>query len=653
MPCIVPTCLRTDEKMISFPDDRTLAARWFTAIEVGCGHSMQLAEPVSNPEVCSSHFIPTGSDIFIYEEPSRFLHRDETCTQISSCRACLAFHPSEDMVSLEDSIGEKSIAYLLEMLDVSVYENNFLKLICLSCIAQIEIFTALRTKFTQSELAYKELLQKSRNVVQYFDIKVEVDSEQVAMVEEETLMQTSMKAEFDVNQDSYDDEYKPVPSRNRSSRTEKRRRGPKKRNSCKLTSNENEKQDEQISLKKKMERKCYICNTVLPDANQLLVHLTKTHPSKTGYKCDECSLEIPLLYAYNRHLSRHDKSERPLKCTMCPMRFVSHFQLKLHENKLHGAKHDVKRGVSKARVMVCDQCGKVSDNRSIKEHIRQVHQKESQPTCNICEKTFTTKPSLERHMLLHTNAKPYSCEQCDATFRRLLDYRHHKSKVHDGVNPHVCSECNQEFKSYQQLYGHKQRVHRNKIPAYQYYQQYETCKLCRLRFAKSGELVEHVQKQHADEQYPMHQCPHCPKTFMMAIRLATHKLIHSDKYVCKECGARQVSAKKLQYHMDVKHPVGRVYTCSGCPRTFTSLHQLTLHSTIHTRGKQFQCDFCTKSFLRKCQLVIHIRTHTGEKPFQCEGCSKRFSDDGTFCKHKKRCQALLARTLAKSEYEEN
>ncbi|XP_053681943.1 early growth response protein 1-like [Sabethes cyaneus] len=101
--------------------------------------------------------------------------------------------------------------------------------------------------------------------------------------------------------------------------------------------------------------------------------------------------------------------------------------------------------------------------------------------------------------------------------------------------------------------------------------------------------------------------------------------------------------------MDLKHPDGRVYTCSDCPRTFTSSHQLNRHVSVHTKGLQFKCEFCTKSFLRKCQLVVHRRTHTGERPHQCDKCLKRFKDGGTFSKHKKKCKALES-TVVEPEY---
>ncbi|XP_053681931.1 zinc finger protein 431-like [Sabethes cyaneus] len=636
MPCIVPTCLRTSKAMRSFPDDRTLAARWFEAIEIGCGYPVQSVNDIQ-PEICSSHFLASAIDS--YEEPSVFVNRYKICNKISSCRVCLAFYPRKDMISLEGSIGEKNISALLESMDMGISKDHFLQLICLPCTAHLDILTSLYTKFTQSEQFYQELIHKSQD----YNTKIETCVMRADSSQEKVIMEIK---ELDLvdNQENSSEESK--PKMRRSSSRLKRSRPLKKENA----NNNNEKKTKRsTNLNKKLERYCYICNTFQTDCNQLMVHLTETHTSEAGYRCEECFLDIPLLSAYNRHLSRHDESGRPIKCSICSVRFVSQLQVKVHENKVHGANHNVKQPQSKTRLMVCDKCGDVFDKRNIKVHMQQVHQIECQPKCNICNKIFTAKVSLERHMLLHTDTKPYNCEECGASFRRLLNYRQHKSMVHEGINPHVCSECNEGFKNYQQLYVHKQKVHDKKPPPSQRYQQYEPCKLCDLRFAKGSLLMEHIQNVHAYEQYPTFPCPHCPKTFMLPSRLATHKLIHSDRHVCTLCGARHAERKKLQYHMDLKHPDGRVYACTVCSKTFTSLHQLNLHIPVHTKGLLFKCEFCSKSFMRKCQLVIHIRTHTGEKPHQCDKCSKRFKDDGTFSKHKKKCKSLGS-TVVEPEY---
>ncbi|XP_053698101.1 zinc finger protein 3 homolog [Sabethes cyaneus] len=647
MPCIVPTCLRSEQNMISFPGDQTLATRWFDAIEIGCGYSMQIASTEPHPEICSLHFTFSNGTACSYEEPSRFIHSDENCIEISGCRLCLTFYPSKEMVAIGGTAGEKRVASLLAATGINFHESNFLQLICIQCIAQIEIFVRLQTNFTQSELGFQNLQQKCQNSVQFPTIKVEV--------KEELLIDQNLV----VSPDTSDHECMPIVDHDHVSQNEQLLEELTDKVSSKSqTTNIKKVKKKTINLREKLERTCYICNTVQSDANQLMVHLIETHTSDTGYRCDECLLNFPLLNMYNRHLSRHNESQLPIKCNVCSMRYSSNYLAKLHENKAHGASHTVKRFENKLREKVCDICGKLMDIRRLKEHIQQVHQKESHPKCDICDKSFVTRGTFRRHMLTHVKPRPYSCDQCDETFRRLLDYRHHKSIVHDGINPHICSECSQEFKNYHQLYVHKQEIHQKNpktvgqnqnFPGSGRYKQCVTCAICRMRFPKSSELIDHVQSVHKEEQYPMLKCPHCPKTFVSSMQLSNHKQIHSGKHDCPECGASHMTKKLLQYHMDIKHSNGRVYDCSDCSATFTSLRQLNLHEVLHTKGKQHQCEFCEKSFLRRFQLVIHTRIHTGEKPFECAGCLKRFGDDRTFCKHKKHCQPLLDKKMAESK----
>ncbi|XP_053689106.1 zinc finger protein 616-like [Sabethes cyaneus] len=488
-----------------FPDDQTLAARWFGAIEVGCGYPVQSVNDIQ-PEICSSHFLV--SDAGSYEEPSIFVYRYKISRKISSCRACLAFYPSEEMLTLESRIGEKNITALLESMDMCISKHHFLQLICLPCVAQLDMLTSLRMKFTQSELNFQHLIETSQN----FNNETETCLTQADSRQREIIIEVETLELVD-KQENRSEENTPKAQQSHSSSCSKRVEPPKQESSSKSQTNNNDKQKKNCSISltsvnQKLERYCYICSTFLTDCSQLMVHLTETHTSETGYRCEDCSLDIHLLTAYNSHLSRHDESERSIKCSICSVRFVSDLQVKVHENKLHGAHHDVNHYLqNKRRFTVCDQCGDVYDKRKIKKHMEQVHQIDCQPKCNICNKTFTAKGSLERHMLSHTDAKPYVCEQCGASFRRLLFYRHHKSMVHDGVIPHVCSVCNEVFKTYRQLYNHRQTVHCNKPSLYQRYKQPEVCKLCSSRFPKGSQLMEHIKNVHADEQYPTLQCP--------------------------------------------------------------------------------------------------------------------------------------------------
>ncbi|XP_055525750.1 zinc finger protein 431-like [Wyeomyia smithii] len=653
MPCIVPTCLRSDKEMMTFPEDRTLASRWLEAIEMGSGHSMELAENECQPQICSLHFMCFDKNGENYEEPSNFIHRNKNCTQISGCRMCLSFHPTEDMVSLKGTLGEQNIAPLLELLEIDFHENQFLRMICLVCLARIEIFASLHTSFRQSEEAFQELLQKSRKT-EFLEVKVEISSPQYDTVGDKY----STESEPNSNQDASDDEYIPKTSRNRKIQDRKiQNRSTRSRsvNPLKISFNNDKKPSEKsLSSKEKIDRNCYICDTIQPDANELMIHLVVNHTSGKCYRCDECSLDFPLLHVYNRHLSRHDDSNKPYKCSICAVRFSSSYLVKIHENRVHNTNHNVKRASFKTHNVVCDQCGKVCDTRRIKEHIQKVHEKSTYTKCTICDKTFSIKASLERHMLVHTKERPYSCDQCDKTFKRLLDYRHHKSLVHEGVNPHVCAICNEEFNHYRLLYNHKQIVHLKKgvkpkgDPSRLIYKQYVPCKLCRMQFSKGSELIAHIQSEHS-EDYPVLECPHCPETFLLPSRLSKHKQIHLEKYMCKICGVHHENKRALESHMDTNHSDGQMFPCSDCSAKFVSRFKLQRHSVVHTKGKQFQCEYCEKSFVQKIQLVIHTRIHTGEKPFECAGCFKRFSDDRTFCKHKKVCKELLSKIAEESE----
>ncbi|XP_058811900.1 zinc finger protein 883-like [Topomyia yanbarensis] len=647
MPCIIPTCNQHEGTMIQFPSHDTLAERWFEAIQLGTGLGMQIEIDPAGLEICDSHFPPAlfecGSS---YREPSRFMNCFGHHVEVSSCRLCMAFYDSSEMISPEAYLEGKPIAaHVYESLNIILQSNGMLKLICQECFTRIEIINTIKRKSAETELAYEQLVRIGQ-AKEHQLVKVEVD-----VKEEMTLDYTEMYDE----EDSID-EWKPNESELSLGDTENIPRRGSRRVKTDLPK---ENAISPIKIKDQVKKTCYICVTVFADANELLLHLTEKHTTKTTYRCEECSLDIPVLVMYNRHLSRHSETERPHKCNDCPLRFASANHCKKHENRVHGGKHNVKIAKNSEIEIVCEVCGKKFSHRGrLNDHIQKVHLKVGIPKCSICERTFTAKFSLERHMLLHTSENPYTCDQCGVSFRRLLDMRHHKSIVHERRNPHVCTECNEEFKSYQALYFHRQRVHlkltKNYVPK-PHIELIEICKLCQKQVATCSELIKHIEQTHENEEYPMIKCAVCPKTFYNTNRLSQHKSIHTDKFACAVCGARHTNSQRLQFHMEAKHPDGRTFDCPTCGNTYTTSRRLAVHVAIHNKEKNLQCEFCPKVFRRKCQLNIHRRIHTGEKPFECVGCLKRFGDDGTFCNHKKRCKAFKAKSehMDDSANEEN
>ncbi|XP_058449903.1 zinc finger protein 883-like isoform X2 [Malaya genurostris] len=640
MPCVVPTCNDYGGTLKRFPDDAMLAGRWLDAIQLGSGVVIETVNDLKHLEVCNMHFVTTLEHSLLdcnYQEPSKFTNCDGSYVEVSSCRLCLAFHRSDDMVEPESRLREKQlISHVDELFNIKLRNDDLLTLICHECFARIEILLSIKQKTAATEVAYQQLVRIGQEQASKV-VKHEAEAFPDNIVKFEVHLEDSLDSELYI--DEKDSNWEPDVSDQSLQDHKNHRTKSMKIVKCKI------KNKRPIRVADTIKRKCYICVSVFADASELLSHLVEIHTTNTVYRCEECSLDIPVLTMFNRHLSRHDAKERPYKCNDCALRFVSPMQRKHHENATHGGNHRIKKCKQAERQIMCEICGKKFRHKcKLNDHIQRVHLKVGIPKCEKCGKTFTTKTSLERHMLLHTNEKPYACDQCDESFRRLLNLRHHKSMVHEGKNPHICPECNVEFQGYQALYWHRKNVHLGGKEAKQQNQQFEVCKLCNIRLEKISELIDHVKREHGDDDYPYIKCSECPRTFINSQRLYQHKSIHTDKFACTICGARHTNSALLQYHMDKKHPDGRTFQCPICGKTYNTTRALTTHVALHTKKKKFICDFCQKPFGRKCELIIHRRTHTGEKPLQCVGCLKRFGDDGTYYKHRKICKAMKAKS---------
>ncbi|KXJ83924.1 hypothetical protein RP20_CCG026951 [Aedes albopictus] len=646
MPCVVPTCGRSEGSFMLFPRDGILSERWFEAIQIGCGILMELDEDrdLSQTEICLWHFgtdeassLEDEEDDHRYREPKLFANGNGEKVEITSCRLCLQFFPRSYVLSADGNLAGSDLkSTIYEALTIAIGEGDFLQHVCIECLARLELLVSIQREFSQAEVEFQELLKSARECS--FDVHSMVKLD--ALIDEERAESTP-EPEYDIVEEIIDDGQTAEKATVRVTITERKKTGPA------VVKVRKKRKQVNLNLVNIMKKKCYICSTVFKDANELSLHLTEMHSGKDGYHCEECSLDFPLLPAYNRHLSRHDKSERPHKCNFCPIRFKSTIQLKAHENRLHGTSHDVNYLPEQPSRIECETCGKVfSYKHKLKMHIRMVHMGSKQPSCNICHKTFTATSSLERHMLLHTNEKPHVCPKCGISFRRALLLRHHMQMEHEGRNPHVCAECQEQFKNYHQLYIHKQVVHLKKPYGGGTKQRkyHLDCKLCKSSHSKTSDLERHIKSDHPGETYPYPQCTDCPRTFLSKTHLDHHKAIHTDKYACQECGKRNTSIQTLQTHMENAHSDVRRYDCPVCiNKSYKTAVSLRQHMATHSHGKKHVCEYCQKGFVRKDHMLIHRRIHTGEKPFQCTNCLKRFNDDASFCRHRKRCLEPMAK----------
>jgi len=75
-----------------------------------------------------------------------------------------------------------------------------------------------------------------------------------------------------------------------------------------------------------------------------------------------------------------------------------------------------------------------------------------------------------------------------------------------------------------------------------------------------------------------------------------------------------------------------LYKCYYCPKTFTSISALTIHSRKHTGDRPFKCAHCGKTFSHNTYLQRHLVTHS-DKPFKCSICTKTFAFCSTLESH--------------------
>ena len=66
--------------------------------------------------------------------------------------------------------------------------------------------------------------------------------------------------------------------------------------------------------------------------------------------------------------------------------------------------------------------------------------------CQICKKSFTTKRTLKLHVkTVHDELKEYQCNICGKTFGNKSKLQFHIKRVHYSIKPHKCVSCYKSF----------------------------------------------------------------------------------------------------------------------------------------------------------------------------------------------------------------
>ncbi|XP_001661929.2 oocyte zinc finger protein XlCOF22 [Aedes aegypti] len=263
--------------------------------------------------------------------------------------------------------------------------------------------------------------------------------------------------------------------------------------------------------------------------------------------------------------------------------------------------------------------------------------------CKVCDMEFEDNRQYRRHVKKHSE-KRYECEYCQRRFAEQSLLRNHILR-HTGEKAHVCEVCNSRFYEKNLLNLHM-RTHGEERPfvcdtcgkrfktksllnthtKIHTGEKSHVCSVCGKGFTLSWQLKAHT-RTHTNER-PF-ECPYCHKRFNQNGNLIIHIRIHTGErpFQCSLCEKAYPSQGELSSHMrqHTGEKKAKNYSCTVCGKAFASNGDLKIHMRTHTKEKPYTCQMCGKSFMLHVHLTVHMRSHTGEKPFACTLCEKAFA----------------------------
>ena len=80
-------------------------------------------------------------------------------------------------------------------------------------------------------------------------------------------------------------------------------------------------------------------------------------------------------------------------------------------------------------------------------------------TCSLCSRTYVSNKSLNEHVKnFHNKQTAYKCEYCGKGFTNRLSYTDHVA-YHSGIKRHACARCGKQYTLHSSLRKHVCRIH--------------------------------------------------------------------------------------------------------------------------------------------------------------------------------------------------
>ena len=220
--------------------------------------------------------------------------------------------------------------------------------------------------------------------------------------------------------------------------------------------------------------------------------------------------------------------------------------------------------------------------KSLKSHIRNVHEEVNCVSCEKCGKIFKSNNSKQKHIRKIHQEKKHMCHLCGKSFNSESYVNKHITYVHEGEKIAKCDVCNKVYANDECLKLHVKRQHKflENLP----------CNFCEKKFKHKDILYKHI------------------------------KVVH-EKVICSICG-KKLTPQYLENHMASVHSIK--YTdktlflkCEICDKPFAGKWYLNKHMNIHTGATKYKCRYCEKDFTDDSNKRAHERSvHEGKKRLQ-------------------------------------
>ena len=196
-------------------------------------------------------------------------------------------------------------------------------------------------------------------------------------------------------------------------------------------------------------------------------------------KCDQCDEVFNDPQEFDDHLRLCLKDPKEFSCKFCETKWVSHQSLELHITSEH-----------KKILFACGICGfTTTDQSSLKNHKKHVHEKKYDNICHLCGKGFSSPCNLKEHLnSKHGQGEPkHKCEKCDKKYWTAYNLKCHIESNHSN-STYPCDQCSKVFKVKNYLQTHVRIVHENYRP--------HKCDLCEEKFLYERDLKRHKRCHH-------------------------------------------------------------------------------------------------------------------------------------------------------------